>query len=290
MESSINKALDRDPNLEYYFKNRQEHLEDTAEPEKKQNIGQVQYFIETFVGEFIWSIGLFCVLIKVRDPLTPDIFHFITCAVDEEVHMIWAMFLWLNYKCWLTTEDGKEQNKVIARAFVEVLISLAIMSPYIVIEDWLYCLLFFSFAVVHALYQKQLSLFSVTFAITYYAQNFIVNLVDYFLYRSTYGGYYNDVKFHDMFSYKLLQGVLCLMISVVNSQTMCPTFAIFRENPAVLKKIFKLTFPMCGLMIVTFLYEMTLFDHQTRSTIFKTQITKMFVTIISVYFIFIIRS
>jgi hypothetical protein len=164
------------------------------------------------------------------------------------------------------------------------------MNQYIVAVDWLYCGLFFSFAVLHAHYHSQLSLLSVIFLITYTSQNFLVNIIDYILYRKTSGEYYNDVKFHEMFSYKLLQGALCLLIALVYSQTLKPSFSVFIDHPKTLKQLFFMTIPMCVLMVVAFLYEMTLYDHHTRSLIFKTQLTKMGVTGVSVYFIFIVYS
>ena len=68
-----------------------------------------------------------------------------------------------------------------------------------------------------------MGLVTIIFAITYTSQNLIVNMIDYILYRKAYG-YYNDVVFHEMFSYKLFQAVLCLLISIGYSQTINPSF------------------------------------------------------------------
>lgn len=54
--------------------------------------------------------------------------------------------------------------------------------------------------------------------------------------------------------------------------------------------MFKLTIPMNGLMLVTFLYELTFYDQKIRKVIFKTQLAKVFMTILSCYFMSIIYS
>jgi len=64
----------------------------------------VDSFYNGVVGTFFFSILLLCVLIKYRDPLTPDFLHFTTCMVEEEAHFIWVMFLWLSYKCFLDVD------------------------------------------------------------------------------------------------------------------------------------------------------------------------------------------
>lgn len=100
---------------------------------------------------------------------------------------------------------------------------------------------------------------TVFFIITYFMQNFVVNSVDYLLYRKAFG-YYNDAMFQQMFSYKLYQCTLCILIAFIFSQTLKPSLQLIKENPFLLKQIFKLTIPLNVLMLITFLYELTFYD------------------------------
>lgn len=51
-----------------------------------------------------------------------------------------------------------------------------------------------------------------------------------------------------------------------------------------------LTVPVNLLMLTTYLYELTFYDTHQRSSIFKTQLTKVFVTGLSVYICALIYS
>jgi hypothetical protein len=51
--------------------------------------------------DFVWSVGLLCVLIAIRDWMTPDILYFITDLKEEQVHFAFIMLLWLASKCFL---------------------------------------------------------------------------------------------------------------------------------------------------------------------------------------------
>ena len=93
-----------------------------------------------------------------------------------------------------------------------------------------------------------------------------------------------------MFSYKLYQQVLCFLISFVFAQSLKPSFETIREKPMILSKIFKLTPVLHILMLVSFLYELSLYNQHERSQIFKTQLTKVFLTATSFYFVSIIIS
>jgi len=70
-----------------------------------------------------------------KDYLTPDIFHFLTCVDEEEVHYIFATGLWLYFKCLLEpsadhmkqvpqSKYREERLKIIIRSAMELAISL----------------------------------------------------------------------------------------------------------------------------------------------------------------------
>lgn len=52
------------------------------------------------------SVVLFFILVLYRDSLTPDIFHFVMCVDDEEVHYLFVTSLWLFYRCCLEPDPS----------------------------------------------------------------------------------------------------------------------------------------------------------------------------------------
>jgi len=93
----------------------------------------------------------------------------------------------------------------------------------------------------------------------YFSQNLIVNIIDFIVYKN-YMGYYHDEMFLRMFSFKVWQFLMCLLASLVYSQTFMPTMPTLKENPQLLMALFKLILPINILMMVSFLYELTVYD------------------------------
>jgi hypothetical protein len=58
----------------------------------------------------IFSTVLLITLLKNRDNLTPDFFHFITCVEEEHGHLLWNFFLWATYKAYLVPHDLSRTN------------------------------------------------------------------------------------------------------------------------------------------------------------------------------------
>lgn len=135
--------------------------------------------------------------------------------------------------------------------------------------SWIYCLSLFAFICLRALFSETLDLITIFLVLTYFFQNFIVNSIDYLIYRKALG-YYEDVIFQQMFSYKLYQFTICLTLALIFSQTLHPSFTIILNHPVLLKHSFKLTIPLNLLMLITFLFELTFFDQKVRKVIFKT--------------------
>lgn len=68
------------------------------------------------------------------------------------------------------------------------------------------------------------------FLVLYFGQNFVVNSIDFVIYKHMLG-FYNDELFLRMFSYKLFQFVNCTLISFVFAQGMYPTFQLIKDCP-----------------------------------------------------------
>lgn len=247
------------------------------------------------------SIIIFFLLIWYREPLTPDIFHFVMCMDEEEVHYLFITCLWLFYRCCLEPDPiqvkqlpqervVEERFKIVARSALEMAITLlaqqTVSDSY---SQWAYCFSAFALMAVRTIYKDWLDLTAFIFVIVYFAQNFIVNSIDYVIYKHFYG-YYHDEQFLKMFSFKVWQFWMCLLVSFVYSQTLSPSFQSVKESPALLATLFRLILPTNVLMLFTFLYELTVYDQRQRAQIFQSHLAKVFFTINALYFLAIVFS
>jgi len=57
--------------------------------------------------DFTLSITILLLLIEKREIITPDVLHFISSMVDDEVHFICIMVYWLTWKCFLLVDENK---------------------------------------------------------------------------------------------------------------------------------------------------------------------------------------
>lgn len=104
----------------------------------------------------------------------------------------------------------------------------------------------------------------------YFIQNTLVHMVDFIVFQMYYDHKNDEQLFMRMFSYKLYQAVIIGMLSLIFSQTLCPSIGVITKHPRLLLDIFKLTIPANILMLFTFLYELTFYDQHQRSSIFET--------------------
>lgn len=212
------------------------------------------------------------------------------------------MSLWLCYKCLLTLDTSQtallneaqirdEKLKVIVKGAIELFLGLLIMTGDLKhFGPWIYCPLMYGLAAFRTLFPGHLDLTFIIFALAYQIQNIIVNLVDFAFFQKRRGFYIQDDVFVQMFSHKLFQSLTCLMIAFVYAQCIKPTFRITEECPSVLRVIFNLTIPCNIIMLLAFLYELTLFDQKTRQEIFKAELVKLFFNVISFYFVAILYA
>lgn len=247
------------------------------------------------------SIVIFSLLVWCREPLTPDIFHFVMCVDEEEVHYLFVSCLWLFYKCCLEPDPAfvnqlrherivEERFKIVARSALEMALALlALQTVSDTYSQWAYCFSAFALMAIRTIYKDWLDLTAFIFVIVYFAQNFIVNMIDYIVYKN-FLGYYHDEQFLKMFSFKIWQFCTCLLVSFVYSQTLSPSFQAVKESPAVLSTFFRLILPTNILMLFTFLFELTVYDQRQRAQIFQSHLAKVFFTITALYFLAIIFS
>jgi hypothetical protein len=163
------------------------------------------------VFDFFESIAILVIMIYYREIITPDFIHFITCIVDEEAHFICVTIYWMVWKCFLMPEDAnisqaakvEQRFKTVARALIELIVSLILTyATYQSVFPMIYCLSVFILVSVRSIYFEKIDLTFTIFLVLYFSQNFIVNSIDFVVYKQMLG-FYHDEMFVNMFSYKL---------------------------------------------------------------------------------------
>jgi hypothetical protein len=226
IEDKIKKAFEMDVNLDTYryrSPKELEKLENRSDlpgatgsglSRKESIIRHVFDFFSSQFFAFFHSIAILSILIRFRDSITPDIFHFLTCVEEEEVHYCFIMIMWMTYKCFLTVDPSEasllvgdklfmKRVKIVVRALIELGLSLLLMKGQIE-SLWIafFCYSIFVMTCIRAVFYETLDLLAIFFVVTYFIQNFIVNMVDWIIFRKALG-YYTDQEFNKMFSYKL---------------------------------------------------------------------------------------
>lgn len=144
------------------------------------------------------------------------------------------------------------------RGLIELLLGLLVMQSLGYcrgVRPWVTCLVSYAVVSIRAIYSENFDVIASIFAVAYVFTNVFVNAVDYTFFKVTQG-YTEDYIFHQMFSYKVFQGMLCLIISFVYAQVLHPSFEVIREHPHLLGTIFNLTLWCCVLLVFCFLYEL----------------------------------
>ena len=118
--------MERDPNLEAY-----EHKtgnDSQAEGYKTDALPGMDTFVDRRTiydlldnpfADFFWSIALLSGLIHIRDSFMPDIFHFLTCVEEDQVHLMFVMLVWGQYKCFLNVDQQSEKTSAEAKRFTK---------------------------------------------------------------------------------------------------------------------------------------------------------------------------
>ena len=117
------------------------------------------------------------------------------------------------------------------------------------------------------------------FIFIYLSQNFIVNSLDYLLFRNL-RTYYHDEHFLLSFSYKIFQFTMCSLLSLLFGWSFVPPFQQLLIAPELLLYMFLLSVPMCIMMLLTFLFELTAEEPDMRNIIYRTELAKVFFSVL----------
>jgi len=136
-----------------------------------------------------------------------------------------------------------------------------------------------------------------SFVVFYTCINFLVNLMD-FLYNRLYRSlnYYHDDDFVLSFSYKthqlvLVAGLTFIFGCFVSKEKDFPkALQVFSKVPEIVTCIHGCSILVCVSMLLTFLLELTWSSPNKRNKIFKTELTKVFTTIVLFYFLSLILT
>lgn len=119
------------------------------------------------------------------------------------------------------------------------------------------------------------------FAVIYISLNFWVNLTD-FLYTGLFKEFYHDEFFLTSFSYKVHQIALSSILAFLTGELMSPKHTA--ECPSSLTHIFTASIFVSISLMLSFIQELTWYTAGKRIKVFKTEITKVLMTV--VYFNF----
>ena len=114
----------------------------------------------------------------------------------------------MTYKCWLNLDEGVKANnikeerlKVVVKGFLEVAIACVLCFSEMKFGFHM-LLLIYAIVSIRSIYKEHVDLLALIFFMAYLSQNFIVNIIDYIIFRKAMG-YYEDFVFAGSFSYKL---------------------------------------------------------------------------------------
>ena len=156
--------------------------------------------------DFVISLMMLGYLLRMRDWLTPDFFHFVMCVGEDACHAIWTFVLWLSFKGFYMRAPAQQhtpENTYIIVTLVEGILGLTIAGELRTLN----CLIFFglsSILILRLKYPQHLTATLFFFIAIYLSQNFVVNSLDWVIFkRKAAVGYYHDEEFLRSFSYKV---------------------------------------------------------------------------------------
>ena len=134
-------------------------------------------------------------------------------------------------------------------------------------------------------YPQTLNLFFGFFMLYYTTLNLVVNLTDFFwnqLYKEIV--YRHDDEFTSSFSFKAHQTLLVSILSFVSGQILSPSIAFFQDYTNGLTIIFITSLYLSFQMFLLFIAELTTLSPDIRFKVFKSELVKVFITIVIFYF------
>jgi hypothetical protein len=171
-----------------------------------------QFFKELSLDALL-SLALLVYLLCWRDSLTPDFFHYVMCLSEDACHSIWTFLLWLTYKCYFIKPpqsahipDNFYLILTLAEGFFGLLLA-GLVDPTTAAYFNMTTLTIFACLSVTLIARKfwseHLTIALYFFLGIYLTQNFVVNSLDWLLFKRGTPGYYHDDEFLRSFSYKL---------------------------------------------------------------------------------------
>jgi len=124
----------------------------------------------------------------------------------------------------------------------------------------------------------------------YLLQNFVINSLDWVLFKRKNTGYYHDDQFLRSFSFKVYQALIGLLFSALFGQSFHPTVKALTVAPELLKALFNLTMPASVLLLLNFLFELTSEEPDVRSLIYRSELAKVYFSVIYWYVLAMIFS
>ena len=119
--------------------------------------------------------------------------------------------------------------------------------------------------------------FIAIFTVVYLTVTCWVNTTDYW-YNGLIMEYYHDEFFVSSFSYKVHQVILVGLAAGTCSELMSPS-ALTVNRPKLITHLHRTQIPVSVSLLLTFLYELTWYTPQKRLRVFRTEITKVLLTV-----------
>lgn len=177
------------------------------------------------VLEIVISVGFLVYLMMMKEDITPDFFHFLMCLHEDYCHYIWIAFLWFSYKCYFIKQKNSEnisENSNITLILIECLAGLLLAG-----ELNLSTLIIFGLGsgvfILRLKLSTHVTLALYFFLFIYLTSNFVVNMIDFGLFKLNQTGYYHDYDFLKSFSYKIYQALLGAIFSFLYAQIFQPS-------------------------------------------------------------------
>jgi hypothetical protein len=238
--------------------------------------------------EGIIGVGLMIYLVKMKEEVTPDFLHFVVCLGDDACHTIWIMVLWLASKCFYQVDQNDQSLSEKAHfmlIFIQGILGLVAAGDLRLKTFLIFCGLSLVMILRSKLYDH-LNMTLWFFLCIYLSQNFLVNCLDFILFRKLHSdslGYYHDDDFLKSFSYKCYQAFLCLLFALLFGQSFRPSHPVLTLSPSLYTALFHFTFPVGLFSVAAFLFELTAANANVRAALYRTELLKVFFSSLHLY-------
>jgi hypothetical protein len=209
------------------------------------------------------------------------------CLGDDACHTIWTFGLWLTFKTFYIKQ---KESSIPENLRVTIIYFQGLVGIFLAGDLRFKTLLIFTASsallIFRARYSKHMNMTLIFFAGIYISQNFLVNCLDFLMFRKLHSdahGYYHDEDFLRSFAYKSYQAFLCLLFACLFGQSFHPSHEALTLQPSLLSDLFHLTIPASLVMVLAFLYELTAARADARSNLYRTELAKVFFSILHLY-------